>query len=214
MFDKLFSLVSIFNAWRKFRLGKARKSDVMFFEYHFEDALFSLYEDIISGKYHHSSYEFFQIFDNKKRDIFKAEVRDRIIHQIIYDYLLSIYEPIFISDSYSSRRNKGHHKAVNALRYFIKLASSGNKERCYVLKCDIKKYFDNVDQDILLGFIHEKVWCPKVMSVIREVVESYNRKDSERQTIKGRGIPLGNITSQIFANIYIYIHLINMLKKN
>ena len=199
MFNQLFSLVNIFNAWRKFRLGKTRKNDVISFEYHLEDNILSLYEDISVNKYKHGEYEHFQVFDNKKRDIYKAKVRDRVVHQIIYDYLLSIYEKIFISDSYSSRNNKGHHKAIKTLRYFIRLASDGNKEKCFVLKCDIKKYFDNVDHTILFRFIKGEVECSMTISIIQEIISSFDI-DAHK-----KGIPLGNITSQIFANIYLHI---------
>lgn len=204
MFNELFSLLNIFKAWSKFQLGKSRKKDVVSFEYHIEDNIMVLHENILKYEYKHKEYKHFTIFDNKKRDIFKADVQDRIVHQIIYDYLLSIYEPIFISDSYSSRRNKGHHKAVSTLKYFIKLSSSGNRKQCFVLKCDIKKYFDNVDHQILLTFIKEKVKCQKIFSIIEEIITSYNKKDINGQILKGKGIPLGNITSQIFANIYLH----------
>lgn len=186
-------------AWRIFRRGKTRKKDVMDFEMHLEDNIFSLYKEVKNDKYKHSSYTYFQIFDNKKRDIYKAEVRDRIIHQIIYDYLLSCFEPTFIADSYASRKNKGQYKALDTFCYFIKLASSAGKE-CFVLKCDVKKYFDSVDHDILLVLIKEKVSCEKTLKIIKEVISSYRSS-----TPPQKGIPLGSITSQIFANIYLNV---------
>lgn len=167
--------------------------------------MFSLYNELANFEYKHRAYTFFQVFDNKKRNIFKADVRDRIIHQIIYDHLVMLYEPIFISDSYSSRNRKGHHKAIQMLRYFIKLATDGGHVPCFVLKCDIKKYFDNVDHTVLLECISEKVTCTDTMSVITEIISSFNSTAvSPGGSVKGRGIPLGNITSQIFANIYLH----------
>src|SRR3989338_4883009 len=148
-YDELFSLYNMFSAWQIFRRGKIRKRDVMDFEVHLEDNIFSLYEEVHNDIYKHSLYTHFEIFDNKKRDIFKAEVRDRVMHQIIYDYLLSCFDPDFIVDSYASRKNKGQYKALDTFRYFIKLASSTYKE-CYILKCDVRKYFDNIDHIILL----------------------------------------------------------------
>jgi len=198
-FNELFSLDNLFSAWQTFRRGKARKNDVMDFELHLEDNIFSLYEDIKNDTYRHSAYTYFQIFDNKKRDIYKAEVRDRIVHQVIYEYLLSCFENVFIEDSYASRKNKGQYKAVNTFRYFIKLTRSSHKE-CYVLKFDVKKYFDNVDHNILLGLIKEKISCEKVLKIIKEILASYCSSPELE-----KGIPLGNITSQIFANIYLNI---------
>lgn len=187
----------MFSAWQIFRRGKTRKKDVMDFEMHLEDNIFSLYEEVKNDKYKHSAYAYFQIFDNKKRDIYKAEVRDRIIHQIVYDYLVSRFEPHFITDSYASRINKGQYRALNTFRYFIKLASNSHKE-CYILKCDVRKYFDNVDHNILLSLIKEKVKCEKVFKIIENIISSYHIENSLQ-----KGIPLGNITSQIFANIYL-----------
>lgn len=195
-YNELFNLNNIFEAWRKFRRGKTGKNDVMDFELHLEDNLFCLYEDLRNGSYKHSSYKYFQIFDNKKRDIYKAEVRDRIVHQIIYDYLLSLFEPEFISDSYASRINKGQYKAINAFRYFIKLARNDHKS-CFVLKCDVRKYFDSINQNTLLNLIKEKIICEKTFVTIKEIISSYVFSGY------GKGIPLGNITSQIFANIYL-----------
>lgn len=168
----------------------------MDFESHLEDNLFGLWEDLHSGSYKHSSYEYFQIFDNKKRDIYKAKVRDRIVHQIIYDHLIFLWEKDFISDSYASRKNKGQYKAVGAFRYFIKLIlSDGNG--CFVLKCDVRKYFDSIDHGVLLCLIAEKILCKKTFAITREIIESYVFSSC------GKGVPLGNITSQVFANIYL-----------
>ncbi len=177
----------------------------MDFDLHLEDNLFSLYEDLRDSNYKHSAYKHFQIFDNKKRDIYKAEVRDRVVHQIIYDYLLFLYNPEFISDSYASRVGKGQYKAVDTFRYFIKLANNEHGP-CFILKGDVRKYFDSVDQSILLDLIKEKIKCEKTLEIIKEIIHSHIFSEP------GKGIPLGNITSQIFANIYLNT-LDNYVKK-
>lgn len=197
-FDELFSLNNIFEAWKKFRRGKAGKKDVMEFELHLEDNLFCLYEDLHRGVYKHSPYKHFQIFDNKKRDIYKAETKDRVVHQIIYDYLSSLFEPEFIPDSYASRLGKGQYRAINAFRYFIKLANDNHKPR-FVLKCDVRKYFDSIDQKVLLDLIKRKITCKKTFGIIEEIISSYVFSKPDK------GVPLGNITSQIFANIYLNV---------
>jgi retron-type reverse transcriptase len=204
-YDELFTLNNIFEAWYKFRRGKSGKAGVMDFELHLEDNLFGLYEDLRGSNYKHSAYKHFQIFDNKKRNIYQAEVRDRVVHQIIYDYLLSLYNPEFISDSYASRAKKGQYKAVETFRYFIKLAN--NEQRpCFTLKCDVRKYFDSVDQNILFDLIKEKIKCEKTLVIISKIIQSHIFSGL------ARGIPLGNITSQIFANIYLNV-LDNYVKK-
>jgi RNA-directed DNA polymerase len=225
-YDELFSLSNIYDAWLIFRRGKVKKSDVMHFELHLEDHLFDLHAQLQSSTYTHLPYTFFHIFDNKKRDIFKAEVRDRVVHQIIYQYLSSLFEPDFIADSYASRKGKGQYRAISALRYFIRLAG-GYSSSCIVLKCDIKKYFDCVDQNTLLDIIRIKILsstrvdvcdstqsaiplsgghtadrkdAEKILQVIRTIISSYHSNQGV-----GKGIPLGNVTSQIFANIYLNV---------
>jgi len=187
----------MFFVWNIFRRGKTGKKDVMDFEMHLEDNIFSLHDEIKNGTYRHSPYTYFEVFDTKKRDVYKAEVRDRIIHQIIYDFLLACFDPVFITDSYASRTDKGQYKAVGAFRYFIKLASR-TQQGCYILKCDVRKYFDNVDHTILLDMIKEKVTCGKILDIVRRIVASYHSPTSLQ-----KGIPLGNITSQVFANMYL-----------
>lgn len=182
----------------------------MNFEMHLEDNLFCLFEDLGSFSYKHSSYKHFEVFDNKKRDIYKAEIRDRIVHQIIFDFLSSIFESEFISDSYASRKNKGQYRAINTFRYFLKLTHLKSRST-YILKCDIKKYFESIDRNTLLELIYKKVKCEKVFEIIKQIIDSFTHVSNLK------GIPLGNITSQIFANIYLHVldtYIKNYLKCN
>ncbi len=135
---------------------------------HLEDNLFNLFNEIKNDRYKHSPYKYFEVFDNKKRDIHKAEIKDRVVYQIIHDYLLSFFELTFISDSYSSRIKKGQYKAINSLRYFIRLSFNNHKQG-YALKGDIKKYFDSIDHNILLGIIREKISDDKIFKIIKKI---------------------------------------------
>jgi len=192
-FNELFKIDNLLNAWRTFRRGKTKKADVQSFERHLEDNLFDLYNELQAGKYIHRAYKFFQVFDSKKRDIHVAEIRDRIVHRLIYDYLLEIYEPLFISDSYSSRVDKGSHKAIKTFKYFAKMVQAENHGKCFILKCDIRKYFQNINPDILLVLLKRKITDESILKIAKEIIFSF--KD---------GIPLGNVTSQVFANIYLH----------
>ena len=195
-FEQLFSFDNLFSAWQKFRRGKAGRSAIISFERHLEDNLFFLSEEILTGWWKHGSYRRFSVFDPKKRDIYTAQIKDRIVHQILYDFLEKIYEPIFIKDSFSSRKGKGVEAAVARARFFLEDEAKWNYGRCFALKCDIRKYFDSVNQQILLGIVHSRVTDEKFFGVIEKVVRSFREEF-------GYGIPLGNITSQIFANIYL-----------
>jgi RNA-directed DNA polymerase len=193
-FNGVFGLDNLYKSWRLFRRGKSQKSDVLGFERHLEDNLFALHNDLITGVYKHGSYNFFQTYDNKKRDIYVASVRDRVVHRLVYDYLVRIYEPLFISNTYSSRKGKGSHRAVKTFRYFANLIKGKKLAPCFVLKCDIKKYFCNINQEILLTELKKNIPDGNVFYVTSQIVRSFYA-----------GTPLGNVTSQIFSNIYLNI---------
>ncbi len=163
-----------------------------------EDNLFNLHQDLKQKIYRHSNYTEFYITDPKLRHIHKAKVRDRIVHHAIYSILYPIFDKSFIYDSYSCRNQKGTHKAVFRLENFCRKISSNYNITGYYLKCDIKKYFDSIDHKILLKLIKNKVRNKNTLWLIKEIISSFNKDDCS-----GRGLPLGNLTSQLFANIYL-----------
>jgi len=130
------------------------------------------------------------------RHIHKAEVRDRIVHHLISKYLNQIYDKTFIYDSYSCRINKGTHKAVNRLKQFSLKQNKNNKINFYCLKCDIRKFFDSIDHNVLIEILKRKIKDKGILNLIAEIIDSFHAKEN-------KGIPLGNLTSQYFANIYL-----------
>lgn len=195
-YQELISLENLLKAWQKFYSGKANKKDVIEFWENLEDNIFNLHNELKSENYKHGPYEKFLIFDPKKRLIHKARIKDRIVHQLIFDYLLPVFEKRFIFDSYSSRINKGTHKAVTRLKRFCQNINSRGK-RCWVLKCDIEKFFNNINHGILFDFISKRVDNPKSLKIIKEIIDSF-------EISPGKGLPLGNLTSQLFANVYLH----------
>lgn len=183
-------------AWREFRRGKRNKQDVQEFEFNLEDNLFGLRQELKTKTYQHSHYTAFSIYDSKPRRIHKACVRDRILHHSVFRILYPIFDKSFIFDSYSCRIGKGTHRAVNRLEKFCRQLSKNNRRNIFVLKCDIKNFFDSIDQRILLGLIKDKVPDEKAIWLIKKIIKSFE-KDA------GKGLPLGNVTSQLFANIYL-----------
>lgn len=146
--------------------------------------------------YRHSNYKSFYIQDPKLRRIHKACVRDRVLHHAIFRILYSIFDPTFISDSYSCRIGKGTHRAVNRLQEFARKVSKNNTKNCYILKCDIKGFFDSINHNILIFLIQKKIKDRNAIWLIKEIIKSFS-------TSLNKGLPLGNITSQLFANIYL-----------
>jgi retron-type reverse transcriptase len=179
-------------AWREFKKGKSKKRDVQEFEFNLEDNLFQLHRELKIKTYQHSNYTTFNIYDPKLRRIHKACVRDRVLQHAIFRILYPIFDKTFIFDSYSCRINKGTHKAVKRLKRFCLKLSQNNKKIIFALKCDIRKFFDSVNQDILLNLIKKKIKDEKAVWLIEKIVSSFEK-----------GLPLGNVTSQLFANIYL-----------
>ncbi len=170
--------------------------EIQTFERYLEDNIFKLHEELVSGNYHHSNYISFYIKDPKLRKIHKAEIKDRIVHHLLYKYLYSIFDSSFIFDLYSSRIGKGTHRAVERLEKLVKIVSRNNSRACFVLKADIRKFFDSINHKILLNLISKKIDDKEIVPLIDKVIDSF-------QTGEGKGLPLGNVTSQIFANIYL-----------
>ncbi|MFH1608683.1 MAG: reverse transcriptase domain-containing protein [Patescibacteria group bacterium] len=140
-------------SWQEFLKGKRRRKDVILFSVNLMNNIFSLHYDLKNKTYKHSDYKAFKINDPKPRDIYKATVRDRLLHHLIYNALYSYFDKKFIFDSYSCRINKGTHKAIYRFESFIRKVSKNNTKQCWVLKCDIRKFFANIDHEILKNIL-------------------------------------------------------------
>ena len=204
-YSSLISLTNLFQAWEEFKKGKRNKRDVQVFERNLEDNLFDLYFALKSKSYKHGGYFEFYVNDPKRRHIHKAKVSDRIVHHLLYKYLYDIFDKIFICDSYSCRVGKGTHRAVKRLEEFTRIVSKNYTQDCWALKLDIKKFFASVDHSVLLKLISKKVKDPEILWLVKEVINSFhaNRGSTSITGRISKGIPLGNLTSQIFANIYL-----------
>lgn len=195
---ELISIENIFQAWIEFRRGKRKRADIQLFERNLEDNLFSLYQQLKNKTYQHGFYESFYVHDPKMRHIHKAQVKDRIVHHLLYKFLYGLFDNTFIYDSYSCRLGKGTHKAVKRLEEFTRIVSKNYTRQCWALKCDIKKFFATVDHKVLLDLLEKKVVDRDIILLLSEIIGSFNSEYG-----KGKGIPLGNLTSQVFANIYL-----------
>lgn len=135
--------------------------------------------------------------DPKRRSIHKACVRDRVLHHAVHRVLEPEFNKAFIYDSYSSRKGKGVHAARERFQKFALKISRNRTKTVWVLKCDIRKFFDSVDHVILLKEIGGTVHSKDLMRLLKEIISSYESRP-------GRGIPLGNLTSQLFSNVYMH----------
>lgn len=195
-FDDVISVENLFRAWRRFSKGKCSKKDVTLFELNLEDNIFALHEKLVLGEWKPDPYKVFFVQDPKLRRIHKASVGDRVLYQAVYQAIYQIFDKDFIYDSYSSRNFKGTHRGVNRFETFARKATENYRRLAFVLKCDIRKFFDSIDHRVLLDIIRQKVSDQKLLELICKIISSF-------ETAPKKGLPLGNVTSQIFANVYL-----------
>ena len=196
-FEDIISVENLLEAWREFIRRKRDKKDVQEYYRKLIDNILELHQDLANHTYKHGSYQAFNINDPKPRNIHKATVRDRLLHHAIYRILYPFFDRIFVSDSFSCRNEKGTHKAINRFRSFAYKVSKNHTATCWVLKCDIKKFFASIYQNILLNVLKTYIPDQDIIWLLKEVIGSFN---SGRPDV---GLPLGNLTSQLFANIYM-----------
>ncbi len=196
-YDDITSAENLLSAWGEFVRGKRAKKDVQDFSFRLMDNIMQLRSELVNMQYEHGPYEAFNISDPKPRSIHKASVRDRLLHHAIYRQLYPFFDRTFIAQSYSCRNEKGAHKAMDTFRSYAYDVSHNHTRTCWVLKCDIRKFFASVDQAVLLEVLRAYIPDPKILWLLERVVGSFN---SGRE---GRGLPLGNLTSQLLVNIYM-----------
>lgn len=196
-FEEIISIENLLHAWNEFVNGKKNKKDVMEFSVRLSENVFNLHRDLKEKTYTHGGYHAFNICDPKPRNIHKASVRDRLLHHAIYRVLYPLFDKKFIYDSYSCRIDKGVHKALDRFRDFSRKVSKNNTKTCWVLKCDIRKFFASIDQKILLDILKKHIQDSDTLWLLRQVITSF---DSGVPCV---GLPLGNLTSQLLVNIYM-----------
>lgn len=195
-FCGVISIENLLHAWLDFRKNKRSKTDVSKFELNLENNLFELHNQLVSNKWEPDPYEKFVVYDPKPRIIHKASVRDRVLYQAVYKQLYQIFDKTFIFHSYSSRNFKGIYAGIKSLEESMIKISGNYIKPCHILKCDIRKFFDSVDHNILFRLISHKIMDKEFLYLIKQILFSFEKT-------KGKGLPLGNVTSQIFSNIYL-----------
>lgn len=172
--------------------GKKKRIDVQNFIFNLEDNIADLREELQEGSWQHGGYKIKRVCDPKPRIIHKASVRDRLLHHAIIRVIEPVFEKTFIYDTWSCRQGKGTLGSVWRCQSILEKLSKNGRNQVWVLKCDIKKYFNNIDNFILLDEIGKKIKDKKALGLLRNIIESF-----------APGIPLGNLTSQLFSNIYL-----------
>ncbi len=195
-FADIISLENLLSAWKEFLCGKKARADVQEFGARLMDNIILLHSDLSNRRYTHGGYHEFRISDPKPRVIHKASVRDRLLHHAIYRILYPFFDRTFISDSFSCRKDKGTHAALDRFKRMAYQVSRKNTITGWVLKCDIKKFFASIDQAVLMKILEQYIPDEDIMGLLGNIVMSF-------QTRENVGLPLGNLTSQLLVNIYM-----------
>lgn len=207
-FERL--LLAYYNA----RKGKRYRAEVLYFTARLEDNLFMIQAAMKDGTYTLGPYRKLWVYVPKKRLVMALDFPDRIVQWSLYLYLNPIYDRLFIEDSYACRKNKGSHKAAARLQYWLRQIDRKPGGDWYCLKLDISKYFYRVDHEILLSILGRRIKDPDMMQFIRGIINSKaqpfglpkGRKPDDtppEEWLYDVGMPIGNLTSQLFANIYL-----------
>ena len=197
LFTQVYSFQNLLLAYKKAKRGARQTDEIVDYFFNLEKKILELSEKIQTQTYKPAEYRYFRIFEPKERTISVASFTDRIVHHAVVNILEPIYEKIFIYHSYATRKNKGTHKAVFKAQEYL-------RKNQWFLKSDIQKYFDNINHKILLDIISQKISDEKFLNLIKIIVtNSVQKKNRLKKSTEFVGLPIGNLTSQFLANVYL-----------
>lgn len=193
LFDRMTAFSHLYAAYRRAARGSRNAAGTARFTFHAEKELLRLQEELLTGSYSPGLYRYFTIHDPKERLICVAPFRDRVVHHALVGALEPLFEKGFIFHSYASRVGKGTHRAVKAAQRFASISP-------WYFQADIHKYFDSIDHGILMRILERKTADCRLLQLAARILET---SDRSRGISAGRGLPVGNLTSQFFANCYL-----------
>lgn len=227
--DSKILLKDLFQAYYDARRNKRGTLNALKFEMEYEKNLFELRDELLEGRYAIKPSICFVTMKPVQREIFASDFRDRVVHHLVFNYISPIFEKRFIYDSYSCRKEKGTSLGIKRLEHFARSCSENYQKSCWVLKLDIKGYFMAMDRNILyekirnilekkkeeldadfdfVMYLLEKIIFndPTKNCIIKGKKENWLGLPKSKSLFfsgKDRGFPIGNLTSQLFGNIYL-----------
>lgn len=196
LWHELCSYSNLELAFKRARKHKTLKPYVIAFGANLKNNLSLLRTELLLHSYTPKPLEIFILRDPKTRKISKSDFRDRVIHHALCNIIEPFFEESFIHDSYANRIRKGTLKAIERFEYFQRKVTHNFRDYAFVLKADIRHYFDEVDHALLLSILQKKIKDPRVLWLVKRILGNYSMQS-------GKGMPLGNLTSQFFANVYL-----------
>ena len=184
IYSEIISLKNLILAWERARKGKTKKEYVKIFERNIAYALKVLHDELEKQIYKPKPLETFVLRDPKTRKISKSDFRDRIVHHAICNIIEPIFDETFIYENCASRKGKGNLFAVRRFYYFLRKISKNNSRKCFILKADIKHYFEEINHEILLRIIKRKIKCAQTIWLIKQIMgnKAISERERERET--------------------------------
>jgi retron-type reverse transcriptase len=208
LYQTISSPLNLWFAYRQAAKGKRYKPSAAHFEYELEKNLISLHEELKKESYQPGEYHNFYIHKPKRRLISAAPFRDRVVHHALMNVIEPLFERQFIFDSYANRKGRGIHKALDRSTYFL-------RRYPYVMHMDVRQFFPSIDHEILTGILSRKIEDKHVIGLVKKIISSgtgvqsdeykmvYFPGDNLLSANRPRGLPIGNLTSQHWANVYL-----------
>ena len=209
LYPQIYAFENLYAAFRKARRGgKRKKAAVAAFEYHLEEELWRLHDELRAQTYAPGPYRHFYVYERKKRKISAAPFRDRVVHHALCNVIQPIFEARMIHDSYACRVGKGAHRAADRAQAFARADR-------YVLKCDIQQFFASIDHTVLKSILGRHIADEKTTWLIEQIIDSgagvldsecpvqWFPGDELWAALRPRSLPIGNLTSQFWANVYL-----------
>jgi len=196
VFEEIISFKNLLKAYYRTRSNKRFRKKLQKIELDFEDRLINIGKQLKNGSYKPKQYHQFLVYEPKLRRISAPAVIDRVVHHAIINIIEPIFDRQFTPNTFACRKGKGtHFGMLQVAACYKKIAQK--QSVFYALKCDIKSYFASIDHKILIKFLAQSILCQRTFKLLKIIINSYH--DSP-----GKGIPIGNLTSQLFANIYLH----------
>ena len=208
LYAQVYDWENLLLAWRKAAKGKRGQPPAASFEMNVAQNLLAIQEELAEKRYQPGGYVSFHIHEPKQRLISAAPFRDRVVHHALCNVMEPIFERRFIHDSYANRRGKGTHAALDRCQEFA-------RRYPYVLQCDVQQFFPAIDHSLLLDSIQRVIVDPDLLGLCERILESgrgvlsneyamiYFAGDDLFAVNRARGLPIGNLTSQFWANVYL-----------
>lgn len=199
LFERIYDFEALHAAYLRARAGKRDRAEVQQFEQDLEGNLIQLQNELIWGMYRSGEYRTFSVYEPKERQVAALPFRDRVVQHALVAVIEPLWECRFIADSYACRPGRGTHRGADRAQSMLRRVKR-DEGRVFVFKADISKYFASMHHGVLRALLRRRIACRRTLALLDQIIESANQLNPK----SGVGLPIGNLTSQLFANIYLH----------